>query len=109
MNTRARSSDVAVVVCLRNEHGCVVSRGRIMANSPRSIPRIRTLESGPALLWDGYEFIAKRARQLRSDVFCTRLMFQETICLTGEAGARLFYNPEGWSATQRSHGRGGTF
>jgi fatty-acid peroxygenase len=49
-------------------------------------------EAAPALLLDGYEFIAKRRRRLRSDIFRTRLLFQETLCLGGADAARLFYD-----------------
>ena len=47
-------------------------------------------EAGPALLFDGHLFVAKRRHRLRADVFRTRLFFRETICLGGAEGARLF-------------------
>lgn len=56
------------------------------------LPSDGAWESAPALLLDGYEFIAKRRRRLRADAFRTRLLFRETICLGGADAARLFYD-----------------
>lgn len=49
-------------------------------------------EATPALLRDGYAFIAKRRQRLGADVFRTRLHLRETICLGGPDAARLFYD-----------------
>lgn len=46
------------------------------------------------LLRDPYRFISRRARQLGADAFETRIALRRVICLTGAAGARLFYDPE---------------
>lgn len=59
-----------------------------------TIPRDTALDSSLALLRDGNEFILKRHREYRSDVFETRLLGQTAICLTGESGTQLFYDTE---------------
>jgi fatty-acid peroxygenase len=41
---------------------------------------------------EGYAFIQKRCRRLRTDVFRTRLTLQQTICMQYEAAAELFYD-----------------
>jgi fatty-acid peroxygenase len=41
---------------------------------------------------DPYRFIAKRCRQIASDVYETRLFLRKTTCLTGPAAAQLFYD-----------------
>jgi fatty-acid peroxygenase len=41
---------------------------------------------------DPYRFIAKRCRQIASDVYETRLFLRKTTCLTGRAAAQLFYD-----------------
>ncbi len=51
-----------------------------------------SLDSTLALMRDGYAFIPKRCRRLRTDVFQTRLLFQKTICMRGAEAARLFYD-----------------
>ena len=57
-----------------------------------SIPSDGVLESSVAFLADPYRFIGRRARQLRSDVFCSRLMGRRTVCLYGPDAARVFYD-----------------
>lgn len=56
------------------------------------IPRDRAPDSSLGLLLDGYEFIGRRARRHRSDIFATRLLLERTICLTGREAAELFYD-----------------
>lgn len=58
----------------------------------REIPRERVPDSTASLLLDGYEFISKRCRRHRSDLFETRLLLQKTICMTGPECAQLFYD-----------------
>lgn len=58
-----------------------------------NIPRDPRFDSSLALLRDGYTFIQKRCAQLNTDIFATRLMGKKTICLHGEEGAVLFYDP----------------
>ncbi|TWI55738.1 fatty-acid peroxygenase [Pseudomonas duriflava] len=56
------------------------------------IPHEHRLDSSLALLKEGYRFIPNRMRRFGTAVFQTRLLLQDTICLTGEEGARLFYD-----------------
>ena len=58
------------------------------------IPRDKSFDGSFALLSDGYTFVQKRCRRLHTDVFRTRLMLQQTICLRGEAAAELFYDDD---------------
>lgn len=58
-----------------------------------AIPRDPTLEAGPDLLREGYEFIPDRCRRLQSDAFETRLMFRRVVCISGVEAARIFYEP----------------
>ncbi len=47
-----------------------------------------------ALLREGYLFIGNRAAKYQTDLFETHVMGEKTICMTGEEGAKLFYNSE---------------
>ncbi|MCC4300087.1 cytochrome P450 [Aurantimonas coralicida] len=58
------------------------------------IPRDPNPDSTLALLSDGYQFISKRCRRYRSDLFETRLMLRRAVCMTGEEAARAFYHGE---------------
>ncbi|HET8701474.1 MAG TPA: cytochrome P450, partial [Nitrococcus sp.] len=58
------------------------------------IPRDKSPESTLALAREGYMFIPNRCRRFRSDLFQARLLLQNTICMSGEETARLFYDPE---------------
>ncbi len=58
------------------------------------IPRDNSLDSGLALLSEGYPFIASRAQRLNTDIFETRLFLQKAYCVTGADAARMFYQPE---------------
>lgn len=56
------------------------------------IPRDPGLDNSASVLADGYLFISKRCRRHRSDVFRTRLLLQDTICLSGAPAAAVFYD-----------------
>lgn len=56
------------------------------------IPRDKSLDSTLALLSDGYNFISKRCQRYNSDIFITRLLLQENICMQGEEAAKIFYD-----------------
>lgn len=56
------------------------------------IPRDEHLESSLALLGEGYPFIRDRCRRLHSNIFQARLLMQNTVCMSGEEAARLFYD-----------------
>ena len=58
-----------------------------------AMPKDEALESTLSLLSEGYLFISNRCRRYRSDAFETRLLFQKTICMTGEEAAKTFYDP----------------
>lgn len=59
---------------------------------PRPIPVEPGFDNSLALLREGYRFIPNRCRRFQSDIFQTRLLGQNTICLSGETAARLFYD-----------------
>ena len=54
------------------------------------IPRDKSAESSLALLREGYTFISSRCDRYQSDIFQARLLLQNTLCMRGEAAARLF-------------------
>lgn len=56
------------------------------------IPRLPDIDSSLALLSEGYPFIANRCQRLGTDVFQVRLLMQDTICMSGEEAAKLFYD-----------------
>ncbi|MGB3653243.1 MAG: cytochrome P450 [Rivularia sp. (in: cyanobacteria)] len=56
------------------------------------IPRDKSLDSTLALLSDGYNFISKRCQRYDSDIFITRLLLQQNICMQGEEAAKIFYD-----------------
>lgn len=58
------------------------------------VPSLRAIESGAALLRDGYTFIHRRSQLFHSDVFCGRLLGQPVIFMTGSESARVFYDAE---------------
>jgi len=64
------------------------------------IPRANRFESSLSLLGEGYPFIRDRCRHLHSNIFQTRLLMQNTICISGEDAARLFYDER---YMQRAH------
>jgi fatty-acid peroxygenase len=73
-----------------------LQRGAAMTD----IPRDPGIESSIALLGEGYNFIPNRCHRLHTDVFQVRLLLQNTICISGEEAARLFYDE---SRFQRAH------
>lgn len=58
----------------------------------RQMPRDNRLDATIAFLRDPYRFISGQCRALGSDLFETRLMLAETICMSGAETARLFYD-----------------
>ncbi|RYL88827.1 cytochrome P450 [Sporolactobacillus sp. THM7-4] len=58
------------------------------------IPRDQGLDNSLALLNEGYLFIRNRCRQLQTDIFQSRLLAQNVICMTGPEAAELFYDEE---------------
>ncbi|MFC7061729.1 cytochrome P450 [Halobacillus seohaensis] len=60
----------------------------------KQIPKDKGLDQSVNVLREGYQFLPKRFERLGSDIFQTRLLGKKIICLTGEEGARLFYDNE---------------
>lgn len=58
------------------------------------IPIEKKLDSGLALMRDGYMFIKSRVDRYQSDLFQTRLLIQKVICISGKEAAEIFYDPE---------------
>lgn len=52
------------------------------------------IDATVALLREGYEFITNRCERLNSDIFSTRLMMRNVICMRGPAAAALFYGSD---------------
>lgn len=59
-----------------------------------AFPRDDHFDMTLPLLRDPYRLIARRCRELGSDLFEARLMLRRTICMTGPEAARLFYDPD---------------
>ncbi|MCH2338622.1 cytochrome P450 [Pseudomonas sp. NPDC047963] len=58
------------------------------------IPRDTQAESSLSLLGEGYSFIPSRCHRLGTDIFQVRLLMQNTICISGEEAAKLFYDEQ---------------
>lgn len=60
----------------------------------REIPTDRGIDNTLSVLFEGYRFISNRCDRYRTDIFQTRLLLKKTICLRGEAAAKVFYDNE---------------
>jgi fatty-acid peroxygenase len=58
----------------------------------RELPRLGGFENSLALLREGYPFIAARARELNTDLFCGRVLGERAIFMTGPDATQLFYD-----------------
>jgi len=58
------------------------------------IPRDRHWDCTLALMADPYRYISQTCQKLNSQVFQTRFLLTQTICLTGQEAAALFYDPQ---------------
>ncbi|WP_101845964.1 cytochrome P450 [Halobacillus sp. Marseille-P3879] len=58
----------------------------------KKIPESNRLDQTINVLREGYQFLPKRFKQLHTDVFQMSLLAEKVICLTGEEGAKLFYD-----------------
>jgi fatty-acid peroxygenase len=65
---------------------------RLSPPRPREMPRDNAFDTTFTFLRDPYQFISKKCRSFRSDVYITRLMFHKTICMSGPNAAELFYD-----------------
>jgi fatty-acid peroxygenase len=57
----------------------------------QAVPRTSSLDSTLALLAEGYRFMTRRFDQFGSDLFVTRLMLRQALCIRGEEAAQMFY------------------
>lgn len=57
-----------------------------------AIPYEKGLDNTISLLKEGYNYIPNRRRRFHTDIFGTRLMGQNVICIGGEEAARIFYD-----------------
>jgi fatty-acid peroxygenase len=58
-----------------------------------AIPRTGSLDNTFALLAEGYRFMTRRFTGFDSDLFVTRLMLRQAVCVRGEDAAQMFYQP----------------
>jgi fatty-acid peroxygenase len=63
-----------------------------MKSSKGQVPHDKTLDNSLALLIEGYQFIQNRCCKYQSNIFQTRLMGKNVICISGEEAAKLFYD-----------------
>lgn len=56
------------------------------------IPKISGFDNTLSLAREGNTFISKRCEQYRTDIFQTRLMLKNVVCLRGEEAAKVFYD-----------------
>ncbi|MCA1010307.1 cytochrome P450 [Halobacillus halophilus] len=56
------------------------------------VPKDRTIDNTLAIFKDGYEFISKRVQNNHLDVYETRVLGEKVALLSGEEGAKLFYD-----------------
>ena len=60
----------------------------------RAVPGTGGIDNALALLAEGYRFIGRRCERLGSDIFTTRIMLRQAVCMRGPEAARLFYTPD---------------
>lgn len=63
--------------------------------TPQTIPEENTVDATLSLLQEGYDFISNRCDRLGTDIFRTRLMLTDVLCMRGPEAARLFYGAPG--------------
>lgn len=61
-------------------------------NSTKKIPCDTTIDNSLSLLLEGYSFIQNRCYKYKTDIFQSRLLGQNAICMTGEDAAKVFYD-----------------
>jgi len=59
--------------------------------APIGIPRAPSFDATLQLLREGYRFISNRCDGLNTDIFRTRLMLCDVVCMRGPAAANLLY------------------
>ena len=73
---------------------------RLLENGMTDIPRDDHLESSLALLGEGYPLHPRSLPAPAQQCFQARLLMQNTICLSGEQAARLFYDERHFQRAQ---------
>jgi fatty-acid peroxygenase len=63
----------------------------------RKIPNDGSIDNTLTLVAEGYRFISNRCERYHTNIFQTRLLFKQTICLRGEEAAKVFYDTEKFS------------
>lgn len=58
----------------------------------RPIPQARETDATLALLREGYPFILRRRKTLRSNIFRTRILLRPVLCMGGPDAAAFFYD-----------------
>lgn len=58
------------------------------------LPKTHAFDSTLSLFLKGYRFISDQCHTLNAEVFRTRLLLRNTICMQGAAAAQLFYDQE---------------
>ncbi|WP_274365773.1 cytochrome P450 [Paenibacillus thermotolerans] len=66
----------------------------MVTTTKNQVPHDKTLDNTIALIREGYLFIENRMDEYKSDLFTTRLLGQEVICMSGEEATKLFYDSE---------------
>ncbi|RNF38710.1 cytochrome P450 [Planococcus salinus] len=56
------------------------------------IPKAKELDSTLSLINEGFDFLPSRRKELKSDIFETRLLGQKAVCIAGEKAAAVFYD-----------------
>ncbi len=60
----------------------------------RKFPRVKTPDSTLDAVKKGYLFVTEKCRNLKTDIFITRLLGRKTVCMRGNQAAEMFYNTE---------------
>ncbi|MBP1913952.1 fatty-acid peroxygenase [Lederbergia galactosidilyticus] len=60
----------------------------------KEVPHDKGLDNSLSLYQEGYQFIQNRRERYDSELFTAHLLGQNTICMSGEEAAKLFYNTE---------------
>lgn len=69
--------------------------GRASPRTLAEVPRDPAPDASAALLREGYRFIPNRCARMRTDVFRTRLMLRDALCMQGPEAAALLYGTPG--------------
>ncbi|GGE33189.1 fatty-acid peroxygenase [Pullulanibacillus camelliae] len=62
--------------------------------SKQQAPKDQAIDSTLDILREGYLFVQNRCRELQSNIFQTRLLGKEAICISGKEAVKIFYDNE---------------